>query len=100
MKFSNKIAAYAIAVVLLVLLFSGCAMQSAHKQRAMTLYRTGDYDQAVEYLEKAIQEKPSAELNILLFRAKLNSYFRHLGQARTFREVNKKVTVIIRKTLM
>jgi general secretion pathway protein D len=90
MKFSNKTTAYAIVVVLLILFFSGCAMQSVHKQRAMALYRTGDYDQAVEYLEKAIQEKPSAELNILLFRAKLNSYLYHLGQARAFRDVNKK----------
>ena len=90
MKFSNKTTAYAIAVVLLVLLFSGCATQAVHKQRAMALYRTGDFDQAVEYLEKAIKEKPSAELNILLFRAKLNSYLHHLGQARAFRDVNKK----------
>lgn len=94
MKFSNKIAAYAIVVVLLILFFSGCAIQSVHKQRAMTLYRTGDYDQAVEYLEKAIQEKPSPELKILLFRAKLNSYFQHLGQARNFRDVNKKEEAI------
>jgi type II secretory pathway component GspD/PulD (secretin) len=94
MKFSKKLAAYAIAVVLIALLFSGCAMQSVHKQRAMDLYRTGDYDQAVEYLEKAIKEKPSAELNILLFRAKLNSYFNHLAQARVFREVNKKEEAI------
>lgn len=94
MKFSNKIAVYAIAVVLLVLFFSGCATQSVHKNRAMAFYHTGDYDQAVEYLEKAIKEKPSGELNILLFRAKLNSYFNHLGQARVFREVNKKEEAI------
>ena len=90
MKFSNKIAAYAIAVVLLILFFSGCAMQSVHQKRAMALYRTGDYDQAVEYLEKAIKEKPSGELNTLLFRAKLSSYFNHLGRARVLREVDKK----------
>jgi general secretion pathway protein D len=94
MKLSNKIAAYAIAVVLLVLLFSGCAMQSIHQKRAMDLYRTGDYDQAVKYLEKAIKEKPSPELNILLFRAKLNSYLHHLGQARVFRSLNKKEEAI------
>lgn len=94
MKFSKKIAAYATAVVLLILFFSGCAMQSVHQKRAMALYRTEDYDQAVKYLEKAIKEKPSAELNILLFRAKLNSYFHHLGQARVLREVNKKEEAI------
>ncbi|MFC2146150.1 tetratricopeptide repeat protein [Acidobacteriota bacterium] len=94
MKFSNKIAAYAIAVVLLILFFPGCAMQSVHQKRAMALYRTGDYDQAVEYLEKAIKEKPSADLNTLLFRARLNSYFHHLGQARVFRNVNKKEEAI------
>lgn len=94
MKFSNKTTAYAIAVVLLILFFSGCAMHSVHEKRAMALYRTGDYDQAVEFLEKAIKEKPSADLNILLFRAKLNSYFNHLGQARAFRDVNKREEAI------
>lgn len=94
MKFSNKTTAYAIVVVLLILFFSGCAIQSLHERRAMALYRTGDYDQAVKYLEKAIKEKPSAELNILLFRAKLNSYFHHLGKARVFRDVNKKEEAI------
>jgi len=90
MKFSNKIAAYAIGIVLLILFLSGCAMQSVHKNRAMALYRTGDYDQAVEYLEKAIKEKPSGELNTLLFRAKLGNYFHHLSQARSLRNANKK----------
>ncbi len=94
MKFSNKTTAYAIAVVLLALFFSGCAMHSVHQKRAMDLYRTGDYDQAVVYIEKAIKEKPSADLKILLFRAKLNSYFYHLGQARSFRDVNKKEEAI------
>jgi general secretion pathway protein D len=94
MNFSNKIAAYAIAVVLLILFFPGCAMQSVHQKRATDLYRAGDYDQAVEYLEKAIKEKPSHELKILLFRAKLNSYFHHLGQARVFRNINKKEEAI------
>jgi general secretion pathway protein D len=94
MKFSNKTTAYAIGIVLLILFLSGCAIQSVQKKRAMDLYRTGDYDQAVEYLEKAIKEKPSAELNTLLFRAKLSSYFNHLGQARAFRDVNKKEETI------
>ncbi len=90
MKFSKKIAVYAIAVVLLILFFSGCAMQSLHKKRAMDLYRSGAFDEAVDYLEKASKKKPTAELNLLLFRAKLNSYFYHLGQARNFRDVDKK----------
>jgi general secretion pathway protein D len=90
MKSSKKIIVYAIAVVLLILFFSACAMQSVHKKRAMELYRTGDYDKAVEYLEKASKEKPSTELNLLLFRAKLNSYFHHLSRARTFKDVDKK----------
>jgi general secretion pathway protein D len=94
MKSSKKIIVYAIAVVLLILFFSGCAMQSVHKKRAMELYRTGDYDKAVEYLEKASKEKPSAELNLLLFRAKLNSYFHHLSRARTFKDVDKKEEAI------
>jgi type II secretory pathway component GspD/PulD (secretin) len=94
MKFSKKIAIYAIAVFLLLLFFPGCAMQSLHKKRAQALYRTGDYDQAVKYLEKAIKEKPSPELNLLLFRAKLNSYFYHLGRARVFKDVNKKEEAI------
>lgn len=94
MKFSNKTTAYAIGIVLLILFFSGCAMQSVHQKRAMALYRTGDYDQAVEYLEEAIKEKPSGELNTLLFRAKLGSYFNHLGRARVFKDVNKKEEAI------
>jgi general secretion pathway protein D len=94
MKSSKKISAYAIAVVLLILFFSGCAMQSVHKKRAMALYRTGDFDEAVDYLEKASKKKPSAELNLLLFRAKLNSYFNHLGRARSSREVDKKEEAI------
>jgi len=90
MKSSKKIIVYAIAVVLVIIFFSGCAMQSIHKKRAMDFYRSGDYDKAVEYLEMARKEKPSTELNTLLFRAKLNSYFYHLNRARTLKDVDKK----------
>ena len=90
MKSSKKIIVSAIAVVLLILFFPGCATQSVHKKRAMDFYQTGDYDKAVDYLEKAWKAKPTDELNLLLFRAKLNSYFHHLTQARVFKDVNKK----------
>ena len=90
MKSSKKIIVSAIAVVLLILFFPGCATQSVHKKRAMDFYQTGDYDKAIDYLEKAWKAKPTDELNLLLFRAKLNSYFHHLTQARVFKDVNKK----------
>ena len=90
MKSSNKTVVYAIGIALMILFLSGCATQSFHQKKAQAFYRAGEYDNAVEYLEKAYKEKPKVDLKILLFRAKLNSYYLHLARARKLKENDKK----------
>lgn len=84
-----------IPLLLVVLLFSSCATGSFSKSPGMTYYHSGDYDKAVEYFEKALKEKPNRQdLRLLLFKAKLNSYYTHLARARKLKEAGKKEEAI------
>ena len=94
MKSSNRTVVYAIGIALIILVLSGCATQSLHQKKAKAFYLTGEYDKAVEYLEKAYKEKPKSDIKILLFRARLNSYYFHLARARKFKENDKKEDAI------
>jgi general secretion pathway protein D len=77
-------------ILLLILMYVGCASSSAIQRRGMTLFHDGKYDEAVELLEKAVKETPSNTNRTLLFRAKLNSYYTHLATARVLRDSGKK----------
>jgi len=90
MKFNKKNITYTIIITCIVILLSGCATQSIQKNRGITLYHNGEYDDAVKHFEQAIKEKPTTELKTLLFRAKVGSYYYHLGLARKFRKAEKK----------
>lgn len=78
------------AVVVLIILNTGCASTSAHQKEGLKFFHAGEYDKSIEALEKAQKEKPGRDTELLLFRAKLNSYFFHIARARTLRKNNKK----------
>jgi general secretion pathway protein D len=83
-----------IIPLVIVLLLSGCASRSVYHKKGMQLFGAEEYDKAVAYFEKSLKRKPSQELRMLLFRARLNSYFYHLARARSLREVDKKEEAI------
>lgn len=80
----------ALLSFVLILFLSGCATPSSQEKRGMELYSSGDYDQAIVQLEKAFKDKPDSNLRILLFRAKLNSYYSHLYIARQYKAQDKR----------
>lgn len=80
-----------ILVVLTAGSYWNCTVQPLTFKKGMDKFHAQDYDQAVKYLEMALKANPkSSEIRTQLFRAKLNSYFFHLGQARKYREFNKR----------
>lgn len=83
-----------LSIFVLLLIIAGCATQSVHQKKGIEFYHTGHYDKAVEKLEKAFKDKPTPETRVLLFRAKLNSYYNHLANARSLREAGKKEDAI------
>ena len=81
--------------IICLLLISGCAIKSIYLKEAKDLYRSGQYDKAVEYFEKALKERPKrTEIKRLLFRAKLSSYYHHLILARKLKDLKKKEEAI------
>jgi len=72
------------AVVLLAVLAAGCGASHTFN-RGEAAARAGDWDAAVEYYRKAVQEDPTkAEYTIALERAMIAASQRHLDQARIF----------------
>jgi general secretion pathway protein D len=80
----------AMILLIAIIVQPGCSSPSVFQKQGIEMYRTGDYDKAVEYFEKAFKDKPNSDLRVLLFRAKLNSYYYHLAQARMLKDSNKK----------
>ncbi|MGE5340400.1 MAG: tetratricopeptide repeat protein [Candidatus Omnitrophota bacterium] len=80
--------------LMLIVLWSGCSAPSVYQKEGLELYRSGDYDKAVEHFEKAFKDKPNNNSKVLLFRAKLNSYFNHMALARSYKQTNKKEEAI------
>ncbi len=90
-KNKNYYALLWIIPVIIAVFAPGCSSVDYYKKEGMQLFRTGEYDQAVEYFENAVKENPEkGELKTLLFKAKLNSYYYHLARARKLREIGKK----------
>jgi type II secretory pathway component GspD/PulD (secretin) len=85
----NKIIPIASILVILVLM-AGCSVKSVYQKQGLDLYYAGKYDEAVARLAEAYRDKPSPQLQIWLFRARLNSYYTHLANARTLKEAGKK----------
>lgn len=79
-----------IIPVMIILFLWGCATQSLYHTRGMEFYKNGEYDKAVKYFEREVKRKPTPDVRMLLFRAKLNSYYTHLALARSFRAADKK----------
>ena len=60
-----------------------CTTLSEGVRQASEYFKAGNYDRAVEILQQEQKDNPTnQEINLMLYRAKLNSYLFHLGQAR------------------
>lgn len=80
-----------MVVAVLLVFLAGCAGISAFQKEGLALYRSGQYDKAVEYYENALKAHPGkTELRTMLFKCKLGSYYYHLALARKSREQDKK----------
>lgn len=80
-----------IAAVAAIILFGSCTARSILIRRGLQLHKSGDYDEAVKYFQKTVQEHPeNMELRSFLFRAQLNSYYFHLAAARKYKDLEKK----------
>jgi len=73
-------------IILSVLLFvSSCALHNPRITTSQELFKAGNYEEAIKVLEEEAKQKPqNQEIQTLLFRAKLNSYYTHLAKAREF----------------
>jgi type II secretory pathway component GspD/PulD (secretin) len=70
-------------------------MMTQNQKKGLALYKAGDFDKAVEYLEAALKEQPNRPaLRTLLFRAKLQSYYFHLAKARRFKDTGERERAI------
>jgi general secretion pathway protein D len=75
----------------LALLHLACATGTGSIRTARDLFTSGHYDDAIVLLKQALVENPkNGETRLLLYRAKLNSYFFHLAKAREWRQANEK----------
>jgi type II secretory pathway component GspD/PulD (secretin) len=77
-------------VIAAMLLMSGCAFKSMRYKKGIEQLHRGTYDEAVKNFEEAYKENPSHDLRVMLFRARLGSYYHHLALARTLKSENKK----------
>lgn len=82
----NRIVTVFLLIVPLLMLLNSCASDAHRVKPGMDYYKVGEYDKAVEYFEGMVEKFPAnQELRAMLFRAKLNSYYHHLGLARKLR---------------
>ena len=81
----------AAGVLLAIFASFSCTTMSENVQQASEYFKVGDYDRAVEILQREQNSNPtSQEIKLQLFRAKLNSYLFHLGLAREKIRANEK----------
>ena len=87
----NRIVAVFLLILPLVIVFNGCSSSAHRLKPGMDFYKAGEYDRAVEYFEGLVEKSPAnREIRAMLFRAKLNSYYHHLGLARKLRAIPEK----------
>jgi general secretion pathway protein D len=80
-----------IPIIMITILFmSGCALKSTKYSQGEKLFQSGNYDEAVKHLAKDYQKNPNHQTKLMLFRAKMSSYYHHLGRARILKEAKKK----------
>ena len=78
-------------IIILLFTFSDCSLRSVHFKQGRELYQIGNYDQAVKFLQKALDEQPkNNHIRVMLLKAKLNSYYHHLALARKNKDSGKK----------
>jgi len=92
MRKTNKPKIIAISIAAIVVMLAGaCTTVSYHRKKGQDYYKVGDYDKAVTYFQQDYNRHPkSNEAKVMLFRAKLKSYYGHLGLAREYRQAGKK----------
>ncbi len=73
------------------MILNSCSANAHRVKPGMDLYKAGEYDKSVEYFEKLLKKFPAdRDIRALLFRAKLNSYYHHLGIARKYGSIPEK----------
>ena len=68
-----------------------CSMHSEKFKEGMKYYKQCDYDKSIKYFEQALKKYPGKrEINAMLFRSKLGSYYHHLAKARNYKNNDMK----------
>jgi general secretion pathway protein D len=92
---ANKLVRLAV-VLAAVFSWQSCLTYTSSVRQAREFFKVGDYDKASEILQKAASDNPrSDEIKTMLFRAKLNSYYAHLFQARQKRKSNDRPAAVL-----
>ncbi len=87
MNRKQTIRCLSLLVLAAVLMGGGCATPRGSLHLASRYLQSGEYDKAAELLQQELKQHPNRpEIRTLLFRAKLNSYYYHLGLARERRQ--------------
>jgi len=74
-------------ILLITFLLLGCTVTQWYERESFRLLHSGQYDQAVEYLEQVQRDHPDRpDVRTLLLRARMNAYFAHLAGARRYRD--------------
>lgn len=93
---------YCLGSFILFSLLWGCALHTVKVQEGKTLLLSGNYDEAVEFFETVLKKYPkNVEVQSLLYRARLSSYYYHLAKARKYRNAGQKkmATIEYKKAL-
>ena len=68
-----------------------CSIHSEQFKEGMEYYKQCDYDKSIKYFEQALKKNPGKrEINAMLFRSKLGSYYHHLAKARNYKNNDMK----------
>jgi len=80
-----------LSIVMLILLLSGCSLFNQNYKLATEAAANKNWDEAIEYYEKAILEDPSnAAYRLALTRAKILASYSHVFKARNLAAAGKK----------
>lgn len=84
-----------ILLIIPLIIFAGCAVNSAYKKRGIELVNSGKYDDAIKYYSDVLKKDPgNSSVKTLLHRARLYGYYYHLALARDLKGKDKKESAI------
>ncbi len=84
-----------ILLIIPLIIFMGCSLNSVYKKKGIELVNSGKYDDAISYYKKALKKDPgNSSLITLLKRAELYGYYYHLSLARDLKEKGNKESAI------